>query len=256
MTDTGPPYPPPPGAGDNGVGEFEVGVSQVGDYPQFSVWSTVVSQYANSPIIDALVTDMQAYFDQTQNLDAFYDYIWNVDTAEGLGLDIWGRIVGVERTIHVPDVSYFGFAEALPGSLSFNPLGGGLGGGTFYSGAPVTSNYDLADPAFRLLILAKAASNISNGSIPSINRILMNLFPGRGNAYVTDGYQGSPYFGFAESGNAAGFNQAPFYDGETIGSMQMTYTFKFQLSPVELAIVQGTGVLPKPTGVAASVVIT
>jgi len=37
--------------------------------------------------------------------------------------------------------------------------------------------------------------------------------------------------------------------------MMMTYTFEFPLSPVELAIVQNSGVLPKPTGVAATVVI-
>jgi Protein of unknown function (DUF2612) len=38
--------------------------------------------------------------------------------------------------------------------------------------------------------------------------------------------------------------------------MTMTYTFAFQLSPVELAIVTQSGVLPKPTGVLASVVVT
>lgn len=37
--------------------------------------------------------------------------------------------------------------------------------------------------------------------------------------------------------------------------MTMTYTFTFALTPVELAIVLNSGVLPKPTGVAASVVL-
>ncbi|WP_415752057.1 DUF2612 domain-containing protein [Mesorhizobium sp. B2-1-8] len=37
--------------------------------------------------------------------------------------------------------------------------------------------------------------------------------------------------------------------------MTMTYSFAFQLTPVELAIVQNSGVLPKPTGVKASIVI-
>ena len=40
-------------------------------------------------------------------------------------------------------------------------------------------------------------------------------------------------------------------DGE---NMTMQYVFNFTLSPVELAIVEESGVLPKPVGVAATVV--
>ena len=36
--------------------------------------------------------------------------------------------------------------------------------------------------------------------------------------------------------------------------MTMTYTFAFQLSPVQSSIVFNSGVLPRPCGVAASVV--
>ena len=82
----------------------------------------------------------------------------------------------------------------------------------------------------------------------------MNLFPGQGNAYVTEGMATGHYFGFAESNSAVGFNQAPFYSGQIITTMKMTYTFDFQLSNVQLAIVQQSGVLPKPTGVEATIV--
>jgi hypothetical protein len=37
--------------------------------------------------------------------------------------------------------------------------------------------------------------------------------------------------------------------------MTMAYVFTFGLTPVELAIVQNSGVLPKSTGVAATVVL-
>jgi len=83
----------------------------------------------------------------------------------------------------------------------------------------------------------------------------MTLFPNRGNAYVADGQQVGDYFGFQEAGNEIGFNQAPFYDGETIQTMTMEYVFTFELAPYELAIVQQSGALPKPTGVSASVQI-
>ncbi|WP_267550397.1 DUF2612 domain-containing protein [Rhizobium rhizogenes] len=245
---SGPPYPPGPLPGSNGIGLFEIGVSPIGTIPPFDVWKTVISQYANSTILIQLIENINSYLDQTKNLDEFFDFMFNVDTAQGYGLDCWGRIVGVNRVLQVEVGNWFGYEEALPGSFTF-------GQGAFYSGSTLTDNFALSDQAYRQLIFAKAAANITNGSIPAINRILMTLFPNRGNCYVTEGFQGGDWFGFAESTNAQGFNQAPFYNGQTIQTMVMTYTFTFQLSPVELAIVQQSGVLPKSTGVAASVVI-
>ena len=252
MTDTGPPYPPPPSAGSNGIGEFAIGVSQIGDIAPFDFWKTIISQWANSPIIIGLISSWFIALDETEEFSNFFDLIWNVLTAEGYGLDVWGIIVGIGRVVHIADVEYFGFQEALPGIQTFNH--GGVVG-IFYIGEPITSNYSLSDEVYRRLILAKAAANICNGSIPAINQILINLFPGRGNAFVTEGYQGDPYFGFQEAGNSVtGFNQGCFYAGESINTMIMTYTFDFALTPVDLAIIQ-TGVLPKPSGVSASIVI-
>jgi hypothetical protein len=248
MADTGPPYPRPPAGIPNGFGQFATGISPIGDFPPFDVWRTVISEYANSPVLTRLIGNIFAYLDQTANFDAFFDFIWNVDTAQGVGLDVWGRIVGVNRVLAVTVGDWFGFDEAIPGSDAF-------GQGAFFSGAPLTTNFALSDDAFRLLIFAKAAANISNGSIPAINQILLGLFPNRGNAYVTEGGAPGTWFGFQESLNSVGFNQATFYAGTAIETMTMTYSFAFQLTPVELAIVQNSGVLPKPTGVSASVVI-
>lgn len=248
MTDTGPPYPPPPQPGSNAIGSFIIGVSPIGNIAAFDYWKTIISQYANSPIITGLIANFFEYLDQTRNFDNFFDYIWNIETAEGYGLDVWGRIVGVNRILQVPSGEYFGFAEASPGSFGF-------GQAPFYSGQDLTDNYTLSDAAYRQLIFAKAAANITNGSIPAINRILMTLFPNRGNCYVTEGGNNGTWFGFMESINANGFNQEAFYSGSPVTFMTMTYTFEFQPTPVELAIIQNSGVLPKPTGVAASVVI-
>lgn len=246
---TGPEYPPGPGPGSNAIGQFQIGISPIGTIPEFDIWKTIISQFANSPILTALIEDIFAYLDPTRDIDAFFDLVLNLNTAQGYGLDVWGRIVGVNRVLQVTIENWFGFAEANTGVFTF-------GQGAFYSGQPLTSNYALSDEAYRTLILAKAAANITSGSIPAINRILMDLFPHRGNAYVTEGQQIGEWFGFAESINAHGFNQAPFYGGSpAIATMTMTYTFEFDLSPVELAIVQNSGVLPKPTGVSATVVI-
>lgn len=208
-------------AGSNGIGQFIIGVSAIGTLPPFDYRKTIISQYANSDVLTQLIENFNGYIDQTQNFEAFFDLIWNVDTAQGYGLDVWGRIVGVSRALRVVGgQEYLGFSEAGIGANPFNQL-------PFYLGATLTSNFQLSDDAYRVLIFAKALSNISDGSIPSINQILRNLFPNRGNCYVADGLD-----------------------------MTMTYTFDFILTPVELAIVEQSGVLPKSTGVQAFTVQT
>lgn len=216
---SGPPYPHPnPRPGSNAIGSFVIGVSPIGTIPPFDFWTTIISQYANSPILTQLVQNFSAYIDQTKNFDDFFDLIWNVDTAEGYGLDVWGAIVDVSRTLHVSSTIYFGFESASPSVDTF-------GAASFFSGQGLTENFNLADPAYRTLIFAKALANITDGSIPAINQILLNLFPNRGNCYVIDGED-----------------------------MTMTYFFQFVLSPVEQAIVTQSGVLPQPCGVEVSYV--
>lgn len=213
---SGPPYPQIQ-PGSNAIGSFVIGKSQIGTIAPFDYWTTIISQYANSTILTTLIGNFFQYIDQTANMDAFYDNIWNIATAQGIGLDVWGRIVGVVRTIFVPNANtYFGFDEGS---------GQPFGQAPFYGGSQTTQNFALADDAFRTLIYAKALSNICGGSIPAINQILRTLFPGRGNAYVTDG-----------------------------NNMTMTYTFNFALSAPEFAILEQSGVLPKPVGVLATIV--
>lgn len=215
---SGPDYPHPnPAPGSNAIGSFIIGTSPIGTIPAFDWWKTVISQYANSEILTQLLSNFFQYVDQTTNMDNFYDFIWNVDTAQGIGLDIWGRIVVVSRTLHVPDDdTFFGFEEATDAE--------GFNQAPFYAGVPLTTNFNLPDSAYRTLILAKALSNISDGSIQAINQLLLNLFPGRGNCYVIDNLD-----------------------------MSMTYKFNFVLTPVERTIVRSSGALPKPTGVSVDI---
>ena len=214
----GVPYPPQPAAGSNGIGTFALGASQLGDISQLDVWQTVLDQYANSPVITSTISSLFSAIDQTGNIDDFFDKVLNINTATGYGLQVLGRIVGISNVIPYTVIpASFGFSQAT-GSLTF-------GEGAFYSGATSTTNYTVSDDVYRLLIKAKAAANISNGSILSLNNILSILFPNRGNAYVTDD-----------------------------GNMSMTYTFLFALSPIEVAIVTQSGVLPVPSGVSCTYV--
>ncbi len=215
---SGPPYPPPPRPGNNAIGSFAIGISPIGTIKPFDEWTTIISQYANSDALTALIGSFDACLDQTKNFDDFFDLIWNVNTAVGYGLDVWGRIVGVGRVLQIEVGAYFGMEG--PAGSSGEPYSVA----PFYAGTTLTNNYALTDDAYRKLIFAKALANISDGSIKSINQILLNLFPFRGNCYVADG-----------------------------NDMTLTYTFLFALSLVELAIVQQSGVLPKPTGILVKV---
>ena len=212
MPDTGPPYPRQAAAGSNAIGSFMIGVSPIGDIPPFDVWNTVISQYANSEALTALITSFNAAMDQTENFDSLFDNIWNLNTAVGYGLDVWGRILGVTRVVQIAGTAqFFGFEEA--NAYTFNQA-------SFFSLVPATTNYNLSDSAYRTLLFAKAATNITNAAIPAINAILLSLFPGRGTCYVADGE-----------------------------NMTMTYTFNFPLTEVETAIVTTKNVLPAPVGV-------
>jgi hypothetical protein len=185
------------------------------------VEQTIISQYANSPTLVQLIQNFNTYIDPTANLDAFYSLVWNVDTAVGYGLDVWGRIVGVGRVLNLASGVYFGFAEAIDGTEApFNQA-------PFFSGGATTGNFALTDESYRTLIFAKALLNITDGSIPSINQILINLFGTTlGNCYVAD-------------------NQ----------DMTLTYVFAFALTEVQTAIIIQSGVIPRPAGVLASFVV-
>jgi hypothetical protein len=187
--------------------------------------ATLESEYANSPTIVQLIANMAQYFDPDSLTDQFYDLIMNIDTAVGYGLDVWGRILCINRVLEVTGTTYFGFSG--PGG----PSGAPWNQGVFYNGEPLTSNFALLDNPFRTLLLAKALFNITPATIPAINQILINLFgpdsafPVAGNSYVVDNLD-----------------------------MSLTYTFGSALNPVQKAIVYQSGILPRPCGIIANVV--
>ncbi len=219
---TGPPYPPQTenSFGTNALGVFAIGVSPIGDLPSFDWWTTLISQYANSERITGLLGNFDSVVDQTTNLDSFFDLMWNVYTAKGYGLDCWGTIVGVNRVLKLSTgPKYLGFNEG--GFLDYDPVNQS----PWYSGQTLTNNFLLSDDGFRVLILAKAFSNICSGSIQAINALLRMLFGSFGKAYCTDE-----------------------------GNMTMTYTFDFAPTPTQLAILTQSGVMPTPVGVGFTVV--
>ncbi|MEI7296587.1 DUF2612 domain-containing protein [Paraburkholderia tropica] len=182
---------------------------------------TVLSQYGNSPTLLSLIDSFNSSIDPSGNIDLFYQYVWDITTAQGFGLDVWGRIVGVSRILEIPGgVIDLGFEEAGTASAAQ------FGQGVFYNGTQATSNFTLSDDAFRTLILAKALANISQSNIHAYNTILMSLFQGRGNAFVLD-----------------------------LGNMAMSLVFLFPLADYEIAIIKQSGAFTPPTGVGFNVMV-
>ena len=81
------------------IGQFVIGKSPIGGSPLLDFAKTIISQYENSQTLYQLISNFHDYIDPTANIQAFYDLVWNVDSAQGWGLDVWGNIVGVSRTI-------------------------------------------------------------------------------------------------------------------------------------------------------------
>ena len=204
-------------APSSAIGQFQIGVSPIGG-PTFDWWQTVLSQYANNTTLIPWIDAVSQSLDGNEDVANWYNLVWNVLTAQGWGLDVWGAIVGVGRNLPVSN-QFFGFEEASDPSLI------GYNQAPYFNGSFGTSTATLSDNVFRQLVLAKAATNITDCSIPAINQILLMLFGSSGVCYCTDG-----------------------------GDMTMTYTFDFTLSPIQLSIVETSNVLPKPAGVSVTIV--
>jgi hypothetical protein len=210
---------------------LSLGVPAVGT--TFDFEATVISQYANSPTILQLCDNLNEYVDQSTNFANFYNYVWNVDTAVGFGLDIWGVIVGVSRLLNVPTgVPYVGFympsesqpdQDWTPAGSSQPPYNDPPVGGAMYTGYNATTAYLLPDDAYRQLILAKAFANICTTTAPAINQILQNLY-GPGTAFVLN-----------------------------TGPMAISYNLTFTPTAIQLAILEQSGVIPTPPGVSVTI---
>lgn len=190
-----------------------------------NVADTILTQYADSPKLKSIIYSFNDAIGIDGFIDDFYDMIWNIKTAGTYGLDIWGKIVVVSRLLTVTENKiYFGFGEAassppvIDDPQPFNQA-------PFFNGELLTSTVSLSNDIYRKLIMMKAAANISDCTIPNMNKLLMFMFGDSGKCYVRN-------------------------DGE----MVMSYVFEFRLSTAELAIVQSSGALPSPVGVTVNIV--
>jgi len=182
--------------------------------------ATVQKEYANSPTLLALLDDFDQWVDPAKFVADFLSYVWDISTAQGFGLDIWGRILGQSRYIQVTPTpgNNFGFqANPTTGQTNWKPWNQA----PFYGGqAAGTVGYALQDDYYRQLLIVKAAANIAACNVPSLNTLMRSMFGTRGPCYVG-------------------------YDLDF--PMHIGYHFDFNPTNVERSIIEA-GLFPVPAG--------
>lgn len=140
----------------------------------FEILDTVQSQYSASPIIHALIKGFNDLENADPDIKLLFEKMVDPDTAEGVGLDVWGRIVALERGLTpIDDMQKF---------IGFKPLAGitttrldSFNNAIFYN--TQSGNVRLADSAYKTYIFIKAMINIGTSSLADINRMIRVLMP-------------------------------------------------------------------------------
>lgn len=132
--------------------------------------SKPISQYANSESYTGLFNNLCYMFSNTQTISDWYDVVFNLNTAEGYGLDIWGKILNQGRQ----------FSYNNNGTMEYVYLGGEqtIDG--------ITYSAEQMEKTYRLVLFLKALSNISGCTIASLNELLGFYFQDRGRVYVLE----------------------------------------------------------------------
>ena len=147
------------------------------DFTSFDTWDiaeTVQSQYATSKRMRAVIDAFWQAIDPKSDIDLLYRKLVNPRTAEGYGLDVWGRIVAIGRSYLAvdDDTPYFGFDP--PEGVKNERLNS-FGNAPFYK--TIYGKVRLADTMYRTYVFLKALINISNSSLAGLNRMVKLLFP-------------------------------------------------------------------------------
>lgn len=147
------------------------------DFTSFDTWDiaeTVQSQYATSKRMRAVIDAFWQAINPKSDIDLLYKKLVNPRTAEGYGLDVWGRIVAIGRSYLAvdDDTPYFGFDP--PEGVKNERLNS-FGNASFYKA--IYGKVELADTMYRTYVFLKALINISNSSLASLNRMVKLLFP-------------------------------------------------------------------------------
>lgn len=115
----------------------------------------ILHQYANSPKLVGLIDGLAEMLSVNSSAKDFYEKIFDIKQATGKGLDNWGLILDVPRSLKID----------IDGNIQ---------------------PYTMHDDQYRMVLLLKCAKNITNGSCNDIFKALNEVFGEQGEIYVSD----------------------------------------------------------------------
>ena len=126
----------------------------------------MISQYANSPVITKLDEGLRTLFDDTDFTVDWYNAVFDMATATGFGLDIWGRILDRNR-----EFVYNGTKYLLQGEQTID--------GIHFTAEEMENLY-------RKVLQLTAMRYLGNASISAINQLLDVVFREEGKCYCIE----------------------------------------------------------------------
>lgn len=122
----------------------------------------MIAQYANSPKFVKLVNGLKDQFNNSKTIEDWFNVVYNLKTAAGFGLDIWGVILNQSRLISYDDN---GVTEVVL-----------LRGAQTIDGVSYTA--EQMEEYYRLVLFLKSMCYITNATVKSLNDMLQFYFGG------------------------------------------------------------------------------
>lgn len=115
----------------------------------------IYHQYAHSEKLVNFINNMETFLSCGNDLWNIYNYVFNINSASGFGLDIWGDILNVSRSLNIVIDEQ-------------------------------AQQYTMTDEEYRIILKLQALKNISDATPRSIKNSLNLVFAEYGNIYVSD----------------------------------------------------------------------
>ena len=147
-------------------------LSAIFDVTDFNVNPTplyttrLIGQYANSPVMLKLANGLGTLFDESGFIENWYNVIFNLGTAVGYGLDIWGLILNRSREFNYNGVKYYLQGAQTIGNVTFTA--------------------EQMENLYRKILQLTAMRYIGNASLSSLNTLLQFIFKEDGECYCLE----------------------------------------------------------------------
>lgn len=143
------------------------------------VLKSLLWEHDNAERLKYLIKKKQEFIDVAHRdfWDGWYRDVFDVNTANDFGLEVWSRILNIRLN-----------ATIEPGSkaavFGFGATNKNFGNGSFYRQS--AGEVGVITEQKRLIIKLRYLQLVSRATVPETNRVLKDLFSDQGNVFVVD----------------------------------------------------------------------